>query len=75
MKINKIPLNILDAVRQNLGAEDEKDTSQDSNIEKMSPIELMECWSAWNLGDKSWASEIIGSYNYLKELEKENGNN
>jgi len=71
MRIDKIPLNVLDAVRQRLGAEDENDTEFDGRIEKMSPRELMAKWSGWHLGDEDWAHEIIGTYENLKKLEKE----
>ncbi len=66
--IKEIPMNILEAVRQNLGAEDENDTSFDSKIIEMDAIEIMSCWSAWHLGDRSWAREIINKYEKLKKL-------
>ena len=68
MKIELIPLNILEAVRQNLGAEDENDTSCDKQIETMTPLQLMEKYSAWHLGDSGWARDFIGGYETLKEL-------
>lgn len=70
MDVEKIPPNILDAVRERLG-NDENDTRFDSKISKMSPKELMAKWSGWHLGDESWALSIICSYEHLKELEKE----
>lgn len=69
MKIDKIPLSILDAVRQRLGAEDENDTSFDEQIERLTPKELMAKWSGWHLGDEDWARMIINDYENLKKLE------
>jgi hypothetical protein len=71
MKIKKIPENILDAVRQRLGADDENDTSRDQLIEKMTPKELMAKWSGWHLGYEDWGNEIINKYEHLKKLEQE----
>ena len=70
MKIDAIPLNILDAVRQRLGADDENDTSFDEKIKKMSSRDLVAKWSGWHLGDESWAYTIIGMYETLKVLER-----
>jgi hypothetical protein len=35
---------------------DEDDTSQDSEIEAMSPVEIVKECAAWRLGDRSWAN-------------------
>ena len=68
--IEMIPMNILGAIRQNLGAEDENDTSQDSRIEKFSPQELMVLWCRWHLGHGGWADDIINGYRKLEEIEE-----
>jgi hypothetical protein len=61
MKIEHIPKDVLSAVRQRLGTDDENDSSRDSIIQTMSPKQLMMKWSEWNLGDEYWARYIIGS--------------
>lgn len=70
MDIDKIPSNVLDAVRECLG-DDGDDTRFDNRISKMSPKELMAKWSGWHLGDESWALNIIYMYEQLKKLEKD----
>ena len=73
MKIDKIPQSILYAVRQNMGAESETDTSYDKSIENLSIDDLVARYCAWHLGCKEWGYEIIGMYKKLKELEDEGG--
>ena len=67
MKIELIPRNVLLAVRQNLGAEDENDTSYDNQIENMKPIDLVGKYSAWHLGDAGWGRDFVGIYIALND--------
>jgi len=69
MKIKDIPLNILGAVRQNLGAENENDTSFDSQIENLELIEIIGKYSAWHLGDSGWGRDFIRIYEELKRID------
>lgn len=71
MKIEKIPSDILGAVRQRLGADDENDISMDHEIEKMSAKQLIAKWSGWHLGDEDWGKEMVNKYELLKKLETE----
>jgi len=71
MDVEKIPLPVLEAVRQRLGADSVDDITFDEKIAKMSPKKLMIEWSGWHLGDGSWGGNIIAMYEQLKELEKE----
>ena len=68
IKIDKINLSVLSAVRQRLGVK-EDDTSRDNTISKMSPREIVEIYSGWELGSEDWASTFISIYEELKELE------
>ena len=36
-------------------------------VNDLSPEECVEAWAGWNLGDESWATEIIRIYEILKE--------
>ena len=65
MKIENIPLSLLEAVRQRLGAKDENDNSIDLTIERLTPEELVAKWSGWHLGDEVWGRTIINYYNQL----------
>ena len=63
---------VLGAVRQRLGAKDENDTSQDSIINKLTPMEIMAKWCGWYLGDESWGATIIGYYERIKNDSPQN---
>jgi hypothetical protein len=69
MKIEHIPKEILSAVRQRLGADDENDPSKDSIVEKMNAKQLLMEWSGWKLGDVYWARYIIEIYEQLNKIE------
>ena len=71
MEIEKIPINILSVVRQNLGCSSKTDTSMDKVIETFSPMKLMESYSEWYLSDSIWATKIISNYNILMVLNDE----
>jgi len=49
-------------VRQALGGNDESDTSRDSRIENMTPLEFTRRYCQWKLGDGEWADIIINTY-------------
>ena len=66
-------LGILGDVRQRLGAAGEFDKSEDSRIEAMPPNQLVGLWSGWNLGDESWAEDIIKMYEELGGAVKSKG--
>lgn len=68
MLISKLSYKCLLAVRLNLGAKDENDTTFDNEIEKMSPLEITRCYCAWHLGYYAWADDIIGIYEECKNL-------
>lgn len=63
-------LGIISDVRERLGALDENDKSFDTDINSMSPKELVALWSGWNLGDESWSDEMIEFYEALEEEDK-----
>lgn len=52
-----LPHRILGDIRQNLGAEDPNDTSQDNRINRMSADQLFDCWCNWN-GFINWSDTI-----------------
>lgn len=73
-------MGILGDIRERLGAKGENDTSRDTRITNMDIKESVAAWSAWHLGDESWANDIIGKYQTLhnqklsilkKDLEEE----
>jgi len=71
--------SVLEAVRGRLGANEmlgttQKDTKFDHKIEKMSPLQIVEAWTGWQLGDESWATDIITTYEELKKQESETKN-
>lgn len=61
------------SIRLRINCDDKNDTSMDKHIESLSSQRLVELWSAYQLGDESWARGIIGAYESLKEMEKNNG--
>lgn len=65
MDVNKIPLSVLEAIRQRMDAEDENDTSKDKLIEQLTPLELVGKLSGWELGDESWGRKYVNIYNEL----------
>lgn len=65
MEIEKIPIKVLYAVRQRLGAKDELDTSEDERIKTLSPKELIAKFTGWHLGDEDWGRIIIDYYDKL----------
>ena len=71
MKIKDIN-NIISVgnIRMRILCDDEEDTSMDHVIENASPQRLVELWSAYTLGNESWARDIIEAYKALKNLEK-----
>lgn len=71
MNVEKIPLSILGAVRQRLGADSEDDESKDKLVENLSPKELVAKYAGWHLGDEEWGRVLIAIYVQLKELEVE----
>lgn len=58
-------------VRGRLGATDEFDDSFDEDINELSPIEIVEAYAGWQLGDSGWARIFIELYDKLKEGENE----
>ena len=66
IKIENIPLNVLEALRNRLG-EDENDTSNDERISGLSPKEMLAEYCGWHLGDRNCAYDIIGYYEELKQ--------
>ena len=58
-------------IRERLGAENEDDESFDEQINAMSSKEICMAWSGWNLGDGSWAKEIINMYLELEKTKHE----
>lgn len=58
-------MGLLGDIRERLGAEDENDTSFDTHITNMNMKEAVAKWSAWSLGDESWANNIIDNYQTL----------
>lgn len=70
-------LGILDDIRQRLGAhetepEENIDTSKDSKIETMSPLDLIRNVCGWQLGDENWAVSFISDYESIKKFDEEN---
>lgn len=54
----------LDDIREYLG--DRLTTVQkDSEINRMNPLEVMQLWCGWQIGDPSWADSIIKKYDRL----------
>ena len=74
MEIEKIPFEILRSIRLQLGANDNFDISIDEKIEKMTPMEMMQIWSKWHIGNESWATQIISKYNTLVNIVMEEKN-
>ena len=67
INIDNIALDVLGAVRQRLGANDENDTSCDERISNMTPKQFVAYYSGWILGSEEWANEFIDLYNELQE--------
>jgi uncharacterized protein YutD len=66
IKIENIPLNVLEALRNRFG-ENEEDMSNDKRISELSPKEMLAEYCGWTLGDRNWAYDIIGYYEELKQ--------
>ena len=64
-------LGMLGDVRERLGADDDKDTSMDDEINKLDSVQLVQEWSGWSLGSGHWAKDIIYNYNEIERLKKE----
>jgi len=58
-------MGILGDIRERLGIE-ENETFMDDKINRMDAKKIAELWSGWNLGDESWAREIINIYEEIK---------
>jgi hypothetical protein len=54
-----IPFSITRQLRGRYGLS-ENDTSLDDEINKLSPVEMVQETVAWELGDASWANRIAG---------------
>jgi hypothetical protein len=59
LKLEKLNRNSLEAVRQTLGVGPE-DASKDDVIARMDPIDYVERYAQWHLGDRSWGSTFYG---------------
>lgn len=70
MKIENIPQNILEAVRQRIGASDKDDSSKDATIVQMSSMELVKKYSGWELGDEHCGGLFVGAYLQLEAQKK-----
>lgn len=68
-------LGILADIRQRIGnfydddATPEKIERADNRINLMSPLELVKAWTAWEIGDGSWALHIIQYYEALQSIQ------
>ena len=71
LDIDMINLDVLGAIRQRLGAEDENDNSQDEKIKHMTPKKCVGAYSGWILGDEEIAITFINLYEQLIETVKE----
>lgn len=65
-KLNE--LGILGDVRQNMGANNENDTSFDEQINTLNNKQLISRYCAWHLGDGSWWLDFISLYEDLNDL-------
>lgn len=70
MEIGQIPVRVLHAARQRLGSNGSFDTSKDEDVKEKSPIELMQMFTGWHMGDEEWADIIIGLYEEMQEAVK-----
>jgi len=66
MDIDKIPFNVLTAVRQNMGGYGSSDTTFDEEIKTFPSKELIARWSEWEIGERYWGTKII---DYYEEME------
>lgn len=58
--------DVLDAVRQNLGAEDENDSSRDERIERMEADDIVAYYTGWHLGDRNWGYKLVSMYKQIQ---------
>lgn len=56
----------LGAVRQRLGANNESDTTYDSEINSMSSHNIVRAICGWHLGDSSWWDSLKQSFDKLE---------
>ena len=70
MKVKLIPVTVLYAARQRLGAENAKDTSRDKILEAATPMEIIGFYSGWILGDNSFGRVFAQYFSDMVNAEK-----
>lgn len=66
MDVSKLNSDVLGAVRQNLGAEDEDDDSKDDQIAAMTPMEVFDRYLNWE-GIIGYSASIWAAVDNIKE--------
>jgi hypothetical protein len=66
----RVPWPILDAIRQNAGAENGEDTRHDAQLAKEPPRRLLMRYAEWHLGDGQWGNKIVDAYEALRKAAK-----
>lgn len=58
---------ILGAVRSNLGAKADDDTSYDHIINQATTAQIMGYWTGWEIGDRGWGRQAAHIYEELSK--------
>ena len=66
MDVSKLSPEVLSAVRQNLGCDDEDDESHDSEIMAMGKLDIFERFLSWN-GIIGFGADIWAAVESIKE--------
>ena len=67
--LDKLPKDVLHAVRQRAGAKGESDDSFDDTIRQMYPEGIAARYAGWYLGDDLWGHKIVDVFKVAQAAE------
>ena len=69
--VDRLDADVLGAIRRNLGAEDENDTSKDARINEMDAADLFQCYCNWH-GLLGWSYTLSSSLDNIRSATRAN---